>query len=78
MDELKVLEHIDNAIAAHSQEEDEKYKDLREDIKALRGSVQELLDMWNQTKGVLSFLKWFVTACASLGAGFVFLRDHLK
>jgi len=26
----------------------------------------------------LSFLKWFVGACASLGVIFAFLRDHLK
>lgn len=69
---------VEKAIEKHSEEESLKYKELKEDIKALKCAVDDLLTMWNQTKGVLSFLKWFVGACASLGAIFVFLKDHLK
>ena len=69
---------VEKAIEKHSEEESLKYKELKEDIKALKGAVDDLLTMWNQTKGVLSFIKWVVGACASLGAGFVFSRDHLR
>lgn len=69
---------ISQAIDAHSREEAEKYQALKEDIQELKSAVNDLLTMWNQTKGVLSFLKWFVGACASLGAIIVFFRDHLK
>lgn len=69
---------INQAIDAHSREESEKYQALKEDIQELKSAVNDLLTMWNQTKGVLSFLKWFVGACASLGVIFAFLRDHLK
>lgn len=69
---------VEQAIEKHNKEEALKYEELKEDIKELKGAVTDLLTMWNQTKGVLSFLKWFVGACASLGAIFVFLKDHLK
>jgi len=69
---------VEKAIERHSEEETLKYKELKDDIKELKGAVNDLLTMWNQTKGVLSFLKWFVGACASLGSIFVFLKDHLK
>lgn len=69
---------VEQAIDRHAKEEAIKYTELKEDIKELKGSVDNLLTMWNQTKGVLSFLKWFVGACASIGAIFMFLRDHLK
>lgn len=69
---------VEQAIDRHSKEEANKYLELKDDIKELKSSVDDLLTMWNQTKGVLSFLKWFVGACASLGAIFVFFRDHLK
>lgn len=76
---MQDIQHIiDQAIDKHSQEEAAKYQELKEDIKELKSAVNDLLTMWNQTKGVLSFIKWVVGACASLGAGFVFLRDHLK
>lgn len=69
---------VEQAIDKHSKEESIKYAELKEDIKELKTAVNDLLVMWNQTKGVLSFLKWFVGACASLGVIFAFLRDHLK
>lgn len=69
---------VEQAIQKHNKEEALKYEELKEDIKELKGAVTDLLTMWNQTKGVLSFLKWFVGACASLGVIFAFLRDHLK
>lgn len=73
-----VQQIINQAIDAHSREEAEKYQALKEDIHELKSAVNDLLTMWNQTKGVLSFIKWVVGACASLGAIFVFFRDHLK
>lgn len=69
---------ISQAIDAHSREESEKYQALKEDIHDLKSAVNDLLTMWNQAKGVLSFIKWVVGACASIGVIFAFLRDHLK
>ena len=69
---------VEDAIEKHSQGEALKYQEIKQEIKETKEAVKDLLETWNQTKGVLSFIKWFVGACASLGAIFVFFRDHLK
>lgn len=69
---------IEEAIDKHAQAENLKYQEIKDEIKETKEAVNTLLETWNQTKGVLSFIKWFVGACASLGVIFAFLRDHLK
>lgn len=69
---------VEEAIEKHAEEENRKYQEIRVELKETKQAITDLLEMWNQTKGVLSFLKWFVGACASIGAIFMFLRDHLK
>lgn len=69
---------IEEAIDKHAQTENLKYQEIKNEIKETKEAVNTLLETWNQTKGVLSFIKWFVGACASLGVIFAFFRDHLK
>ena len=75
-----ITEHrtFDLVLKQHTDEEIERYEDLKREIKELRETVKSLVDVWNQTKGVVSFVKWMVGIVGSVGAFILFIKDHLK
>ena len=62
----------------HTEEEIQRYEDLKKDIKELKDTVNGLVDTWNQARGVLSFIKWMIGISGSLAAFIIFLKDHFK
>ena len=62
----------------HTEDEIARYEDLKREIKELRETVKSLVDIWNQTKGVVSFVKWILGISGSVGAFILFVKDHVK
>ena len=53
-------------------------KDLAIKVQNLSEEVQSLLDLWNQAKGVVTFVK-VITAVVGTVAGFIlFIKPYLK
>ena len=69
---------FDLVLKQHTDEEIQRYEDLKKDIKEIKDTVNGLVETWNQAKGVLSFIKWVIGISGSLGAFFIFLKDHFK
>ena len=74
MEKQEILEHIDAVVANHIKEENQRYDELKKDIEELNKSVQSLLEMWNQAKGVIFFLKWVVGVGGSVAAFVAFFK----
>ena len=47
---------------------------MKEDVKAARAEVKELLDAWRTATNVLAFVKWL----AGIGAAVIFLGAVIK
>ena len=47
---------------------------MKEDVKAARAEVKELLDAWRTATNVLAFVKWL----AGIGAAVIFLWAGIK
>ena len=69
---------FDLVLKQHTEEEIQRYEDLKKDIKELKDTVNGLVDTWNQARGVLSFIKWVIGISGSLAAFIIFLKDHFK
>ena len=55
-----------------------KIDEMSIQIQTLTKQVESLITTWNQTKGVVSFVKWIVGISGSVGAFILFVKDHLK
>lgn len=52
--------------------------ELSEEVKLLRKDVHDLVSLWEQAKGVVTFVKWSASIVGTLSALFLFLKDHIK
>lgn len=69
---------FDLVLKQYTEEEIERYEDLKKDINELKETVENLVSIWNQAKGAISLIKWIVAISGSLGAFILFIKDHLK
>ena len=75
---LEVRRHIDDVLEAHMVEEDRRFIELQQEIKEMRQDIKSLTYAWQQAKGVVSFMKWIAGIGGSIGAWFLFFKDHWK
>ena len=80
MDDIKleVRRHIDDVLERHMEEEDRRFGELKQEIKEMRQDIKDLTSAWQQAKGVVSFMKWIAGIGGSIGAWFLFFKDHWK
>ena len=76
--QFEVRRHIDDVLEAHMVEEDRRFNSLQQEIKDMRQDIKALTEAWNQARGVVSFMKWFAGIGGSIGAWFIFFKDHWK
>ena len=55
-----------------------KIEEMSNQIKTLTVQVELLVNTWNQARGVLTFVKWFVGISGSLTAFLLFIKEHIK
>ena len=53
-------------------------KDLAIKVQNLSEEVQSLLDLWNQAKGVVTFVKWAAYISGCIGGFIIFIKPFLK
>ena len=74
----EIRKELDDILALHIQEENLKFEQLFTDIKELRKEMTAFTEAWQQAKGVVSFMKWIAGIGGSIGAWFLFFKDHWK
>jgi len=62
----------------HTNNEIKRYEDLKQDIKELKEQVATLIDIWNQAKGVITFIKWVTSIVGGLTAFILFIKEYIK
>lgn len=82
---MEKIEELSNFLEDHVDEErvrdalmSAKMDEMAEQIKTLSTQVEMLVNSWNQARGVLSFVKWFVGISGSLTAMILFFKEHIK
>ena len=55
-----------------------KIEEMSKQIQTLTEQMESLVTSWNQAKGVISFMKWIAGIGGSIGAWFLFFKDHWK
>lgn len=82
---MEKIDELSNFLEDHVNEErvrdalmTAKMDEMAEQIKTLTTQVEMLVTSWNQARGVLSFVKWFVGISGSLTAMILFFKEHIK
>lgn len=53
-------------------------EEVKKEVAELRGDVRELLNLWQQSRGILNFLKFVAYAAGALTGFIVFIKPYLK
>jgi hypothetical protein len=53
-------------------------KNIEDKLESLTTDVKSLISMWEQAKGIITFIKWFSTIGGGLIAAILYLKEHLK
>ena len=65
-------------LSEHTKEEVLRYEELKQDIRELKETVDNLVQVWSQAKGALSTVKWIIAVLGSIGTFILFIKDHVK
>ena len=65
-------------LSEHTKEEVLRYEELKQDIRELKETVDNLVQVWSQAKGALSTVKWIIAVLGSVGTFILFIKDHVK
>jgi outer membrane murein-binding lipoprotein Lpp len=60
-----------------SQELGHKVEELSEKVEALTKDVRALLDLWEQAKGVVTFMRWTAYCTSAVGGFFLFVKPYI-
>jgi hypothetical protein len=61
-----------------TQELGVKVEQLSEKVEALTKDVRALLDLWEQAKGVITFIKWSAYIGSSVGGFILFIKPYIS
>lgn len=75
---VEVRRKMDLILEHHIEEEDRRFAELQHEIQEMRQDIKSLTYAWQQAKGVVSFMKWVAGIGGSVGAWFLFFKDHWK
>ena len=73
-----VRRHIDDILEKHMEDENRRFIELQQELKEMKNDLRILTEAWQQAKGVVSFMKWIAGIGGSIGAWFLFFKDHWK
>ena len=74
----EVKRQIEIKLEEHMAAEDARFDQLLTDIKELKEEVRLFTNAWQQAKGVVTFVKWFVSICGGVATFFLFIKDHWR
>lgn len=55
-----------------------KMQALEDKVDTLSKDVRSLLEMWQQARGIITFVKWMAGISGGILAFIVFIKDHIK
>jgi len=80
-----LIRQLDVTVTGHIREElirdvkmAEQIKELSDKVDALTTNVELLLSMWQQAKGVVSFIKWMSVIAGGFVTFILYMKDHWK
>ena len=76
MNEGKVS--FDFILKQHTEEEIERYEDLKKEIRELRETVMSLVEVWNKARGAITIIKWLAGIAGGVGGFILFIKDNIK
>jgi hypothetical protein len=68
----------DMLLENHIKEEMERYEIIERRLAGLEDKMSELLDVWTQAKGAMSFVKIMAGLAATAAAIYAYLHDHFS
>ena len=74
----EIKKEMEDILATHIQEENQKFEQLFEDMRELRKEMAAFTEAWQQAKGVVTFVKWLVSIAGGVTAFILFIKDHIK
>ena len=76
--EFEVRRHMDEILEKHMEEENHRFAELQKEVQDMRQDIKDLTAAWQQARGIVSFMKWVAGIGGSIGAWFIFVKDHVK
>lgn len=76
--DIDLLDSFEKKLALHTSIEEEKFREISEEIKEVKEQIQELLNLWEQAKGIVTFVKAASWIVSTLAAIWFFFKDHIK
>ena len=71
------MNHLTEKLENHMVTDAEQYKDLKELVRANSTDIQNLTNIWTQTKGAVTFIKILVSIVAAITGIWAFLNSHI-
>jgi len=56
----------------------EKLLEVEYKVDILTSDIKSLLELWQQAKGIVTFVKWTASIAGALTAIILFIKDHWK
>lgn len=56
----------------------QELEEVKKEVADLRTDVRELLNLWEQSRGILNFLKFIAAVGATIGGFIVFVKPYLR
>lgn len=76
--DVELLESFEKKLAIHAEREEERFKELSEEFQEVRKQLQTLTNLWEQAKGIVTFVKAASWIVSTLAAIWFFFKDHIK
>ncbi len=68
--------HDDSLLEKHTEEEMERYQAIVDRLTKIEERQNEMLEVWTQAKGALTFIKILAGVGTTLAAIYAFLNGH--
>jgi len=56
----------------------EKLLEVEKKVDELSSDIKSLLELWQQAKGIVTFVKWSASIVGFITAIILFIKDHFK
>jgi hypothetical protein len=73
----EIEQHIEIDEVIHA-EISKQLNNLQAQVNDLAEDLKSLLGLFEQARGVVTFVKWLVALGSALGATILFIKDHVK
>lgn len=73
-----VLDELAREFREHIEKQEEEQREIVARLDALSGQICKLTELWQQARGVATFMRWLVGVVTAIAATWAWLSDHVK